>query len=485
VIELTEPRRQSPWAVVLLGVKAVGRLGIVQLSFIALFVVRGALDGRLLLVAVLAILALAAYSALAWWRYTFRLVDGELIVERGVVRTSRLTIGVDRIQSMAIEQELLHRLTGLVKVTVETAGSADAEFTIDAVARPVAEALQAEAVHDGATRNAARHGTDGRGSGVAAVDRVVFRHTPRRLLVAALTMSPWAGLAVLFSLLAVTEQLAGTAVDEAVVDESSIPEIDVSGLVWWSIVLVLVAAAVVVTVLNVVRVVLADWDLTLRTDGSSLRSTSGLISRRSHASSVDRVQVVHGRQTPVRRWVGLRDVRLSNAGAADLRLIGCSDDEVADTSELAGVAPIDGIELGRRVHPAQTWLHVRNTIVIAVVVAALGWFVVGWWSAVVVLVVPVVWWSSRRSVRLRRWSLDDQLAVSRRVVSRSTEQALFRKTNVVRVTQTLFERRRGLGRVHLVTAAGTVEIGMLPIAEARAARDVIVHAAETDRRAWM
>ena len=49
----------------------------------------------------------------------------------------------------------------------------------------------------------------------------------------------------------------------------------------------------------------------------------------------------------------------------------------------------------------------------------------------------------------------------------------------------MFERRRGLGRVHVATAAGTVTIGMIPIDEANTVRDVILHGVETDRRSWM
>ena len=60
-----------------------------------------------------------------------------------------------------------------------------------------------------------------------------------------------------------------------------------------------------------------------------------------------------------------------------------------------------------------------------------------------------------------------------------------RKTNSVQVTQSMFERRRGLGRVHVATAAGTVTIGMIPIDEAHAVRDVILYGVETDRRSWM
>jgi putative membrane protein len=480
VIDLSQPRRQSPWAVVLLGMKAIGRLGIVQVTFLVLILVRGALDGRLLLVASLAVLALAAFSVMAWWRYTFRLVGGELIVDRGVIRTDRLTISVERIQSIAVEQELLHRLTGLVKVTVETAGSSDAEFTIDAVSRPVAEELRRSAVPA-----APPHVGDDSAHVRAPSERVVFRHTPRRLLVAALTMSPWAGLALLLPLLAVGDRFVGTLIDEAVIDESAVPELDAASLVWWTAAIAVAAVALVVILLNVIRVLLTDWDLTLRTDGTSLRATSGLVSTRSHTSNVDRVQVVEGRQSPLRRRVGLRDLRLSNAGAGDVRLIGCDDDEVASTSALAGVTPVDAVVLDRRVHPAQVWLHTRNTAVGSVAVAAVLWFLVGWWAIAALVAVPAVWWASRRAVRLRRWALGGELVVSRRLVSTATEQALLRKANVVRVTQTLFERRRGLGRIELVTAAGAIEVGMLPVEEARAARDLIVHAVETDRRAWM
>jgi len=71
------------------------------------------------------------------------------------------------------------------------------------------------------------------------------------------------------------------------------------------------------------------------------------------------------------------------------------------------------------------------------------------------------------------------------VISSSTKQSVLRKTNAVRVTQTIFERRRGLATVEMVTAAGIVTVGMVPIAEADAVRDLILHGVETDRRAWM
>ena len=146
MIDLTAPQRQSPLAIVFLGLRIFRSLGIAQLVILVLFIVRAPFDGPLIVLPFVIIVAFGGFSVLAWWRYTFQLVDGELVVTKGVVRVVRLNVPIERIQSIAIEQQLLHRLTGLVRVTVDTAGSREAEFSIDAIARPVAEELQRQAV---------------------------------------------------------------------------------------------------------------------------------------------------------------------------------------------------------------------------------------------------------------------------------------------------------------------------------------------------
>lgn len=483
MIELTEPRRQSPLAIVLLGVRAVRSLGVVQIGVALLFIVRGAADGRVVLVGFVVVAGFAGVSVLSWWRYTFQLVDGELVVTKGVLRTDRLTVGVGRIQSIAIEQELLHRLTGLVKVVVDTAGSTQAEFTIDAVERHVAEELRRRATEIGAARPAM-----GAGDAVSpetaptTTERIVFQHTAHRLAVAALTMSPWAGLAVLVPLLALVDQALEPFGEEL---SDAVSDVDVNGLGRWLVPVAVAGAVVFVTILNLGRVFLREWQLTLRSDDDTLRRTSGLLSLTSITSSVDRVQVLTSSQNWLQRRAGLHDVQLSNAGAGNLRLIGCRSDEFANIAALAGLAPLSELALDRGVHSAQIWLRVRNTAVVAAVVAAVGSLAVGWWALATFAVVVPVWWAIRRHVRNYRWSLGSEFATSSRVISWSTRQAALRKTNAVRVTQTIFERRRSLASVEMVTAAGTVTVGMLPIEEANAVRDVILYGVETDHRAWM
>ncbi|MFK7917008.1 MAG: PH domain-containing protein [Ilumatobacter sp.] len=470
MIDLTHPQRQSPFAIVFLGLRILRSLGIAQFAIVLLFIVRAPFSGPFGLVMIGLILAFGAFSIAAWWRYTFHVVDGELVVIRGVIRIVRLNVPIERIQSITIEQRLLHRLTGLVKVSVDTAGSDAVEFSIDAVSRDVAEALQ----HRTAT---ASHAPPRAASAPNELgDRVVFSHGPRRLLLVALTTPPLTGLFVLGSFF---------ALPDAAVERFGNIGLEPAAFRWWWLPVGVAAFLTASVVLNIVRVLLRDWNLTLSTTPTGIQRTSGLLSRTKIASNVDRIQLVTSAQNPLERRAAISGVRLTTAGHGVVTLSGCDDQQFSTTARLAGVTPLDALVLDRRLHPAVVFLAVRNVTLTCVVLAAGASLLIGWWTLVLVLAVPWTWAKKRVEVANFRWALRPELATSSRIISSSTEQALLHKANAVRVTQSIFERRRGLGRVHMATAAGAIEIGMIPIDEAHAVRDTILHAVETDARPWI
>ena len=473
MINLSVPQRQSPLAIVFLGLRILRSLGIAQIVIVVLFIMRAPFNGALSVLPFVIIVAFGGFSALAWWRYTFQVLDDELVVTKGIVRVVRLNVPIERIQSIAIEQQLLHRLTGLVKVAVDTAGSNEAEFSIDAVARPVAEELQRRAVT--AVPTPVKIGS-ALPPPVLAQDRVVFTHDGRRLLAMALTMWPLTGLLVLGPLLAFGGDFFNRLPDVGLGDQP---------FRWWWVPVGIAGFIVFSVVLNIIRVFLQDWELSLRASATSLRRTSGLLSKTNTASSVDRIQMVTSAQNPLQRRARLRNIELATVGQRSLSVDGCDDAQFTTVLTLAAVTPIDELLLDRRIHPAAIWLAVRNaTVVCALLTGALFWLI-GWWSPLVLSSIPLVWATTRLNVSNFRWGLGQQLASASHVFSWWTEQALLHKTNAVTVTQSIFERRRGLGRVQLSTASGVISVGMIPIEEAHAARDTILHAVETDTRPWI
>ena len=139
---LAAPTRQSPAALVFIAWRFVRRLGWSAIAALAVFVFRGPEGFGVGIVGVAAATALVIASALSWWRFTFQVDGDEIIVRRGVLAVERLVIPLDRVQSVSTDQRLMHRLFDLVSVAVDTAGSSGAEFEIDAIDRPRAEALR-------------------------------------------------------------------------------------------------------------------------------------------------------------------------------------------------------------------------------------------------------------------------------------------------------------------------------------------------------
>ena len=489
---LYEPQRQSLWAILFLALKTIRSIGIVQVVLGAGFVLS---QSPSILVLVLVVLAVGAVflltSALSWWRYTFMVREGELRVDRGVLSREALTVPLDRVQSVSIEQKFLHRFVNLVEVSLDTAGTESAEFTFDAVDRDIAVALQAVAADYrianpqpalvGAGQESALHPTATEQVG----EREVLRHSPARLLRIALTRLPFSGLIVLGPLIAVGDDL----IDFIPFD---LPEIELELGLWllWAIPLALLAVAVFGVLLNVISTLLRDWNLRVTQTASGLRREAGLLSTTSVASSVSRVQSIQVRQNPLERLFGLHQVTLNNIGEGDFLVPGCTDDEVALIRDL-GLDDRTGVEsVDRRVSPSEIFRSTRNAAISLGIATVVLFFPIGGWALLVLSGVPITYFLSRRSVRRRRWGIDgDSVVLHDELFGWNRHEALLRKANGVSISQSYFERSRGLATIQFRLAGGiltgSISIGMIPLEEAQAVRDLVLYVVETDNRVFM
>lgn len=66
----------------------------------------------------------------------------EFVVEKGIVNKTRLSIPFHKIQQVNLQQPLLHRIIGIYKLEIDTAGSSDEEVSIPAVNHKTAIALK-------------------------------------------------------------------------------------------------------------------------------------------------------------------------------------------------------------------------------------------------------------------------------------------------------------------------------------------------------
>ena len=496
-VSLVEPQRQSLLAIIFLAARTIRQIGFVQIAIAGGFLISRSPSILVLIVVVLAIGVLfLAVATLRWWRYTFMVDDGELRVDRGVLSRDTLTVPLDRVQSVSIEQKFLHRLVKLVQVSLDTAGTNNAEFTFDAVEREVAIELQRVAADYRATSPETAivpefdSSSDGLHEGpppptAAFQEQTILKHSPARLVRLGLSRVPFSGLAFLAPLFAFGDEIADRIPFDA-------PEVDVELGLWllWFVPLAIVAVAIFGLILNLIGTFLRDWDLRVTQTESGLRREAGLLSTTSVASNVSRVQSVETRQGPLQRLFGLQHITLHNIGEGDFAVPGCTPEEIS-TIRAAGLHESAGVEvLDRRTSTAEIFKDSRNAAIFFSALTFALFFIVGFWAFFALGPIPVVWLSSRRRVRLRRWGIDgDSVAVRNELVEWRAHEALIHKANGVSVRQSRFERTRGLATVEVRLAGGilngSISIGMIPYEEATAVRDHVLFIVETNRRAFM
>lgn len=504
-VDLAVTQRQSLWAIAVLAVRTVRQIGLLQIGVFVVFVLSRSPSVFIGLgIGLLAIFAFVVVAALRWLRYTFVVENDELVVHRGVLQRQRLSVPLQRVQSVSLEQQLLHRIFSVVQIKLDTAGSGDAEFMIDAIEKPVAAELQrlvadfraeadpvaAPAVPTtGADTSAVTPATSSADRLVPAppVERVLVRNSPLTNLKVALSQTPLAGLALLAPIVAFGDEIS----DVVPFDLPSLEDLPEGEELLWLVPVIAVITAVVSVVLNIVRVMLADWNLTVSATADGLRRDAGLLSTTSVATPVGRVQTVAESQGLLERFWGIRTVSLTMISPPGITAPGCSVPEATTLrrTALAGYQP--AAELNRTVSPLEVFVRVRNAALLAAVIAAGSSQGVGWWALLAFLGPLWVAVEATVQVRRRRWGYDNEsLSDFQAFVGWERKDVLFRKANVVTVRQSFFERRRGLATLVLAVSGSEssdrdLKIGMIPLADATYLRDFALRAVETDHRDWM
>ncbi len=143
-VDIYQPTRQSIAAILVLIIKFVTRMVKGFWPILLVFVIRGdAGENAWWQIGILAIGGLSMVgSIVAYFKYYFHVTDTEIIISKGILKKTNLTIPFDRVQSVDFEQTIVHQLLDVVKVKIDTAGSATSELDIDALELPIAEQLR-------------------------------------------------------------------------------------------------------------------------------------------------------------------------------------------------------------------------------------------------------------------------------------------------------------------------------------------------------
>jgi putative membrane protein len=331
-----------------------------QLAIPLVIIAIGGARGNLNLVTIVTILGMVlGYRILAWSRYTYRIDDGALHIEEGVLQRTKRTVPLARIQQVDVQRALRHRAAGVCALRIDTAGgTGGAEATLDVVGLDEAARLRQvllAARPDPAPTARPAAGTDGPGpaaygedDGVERArsadpahraddattdepDEVLLRISAARLAIGGLTGARLlAVVAVAGSALQliddVPEGFLRRLVDALPDGSTGALLLAVIGLPLW---LVVAAGSAMLT----------DGGFTLTRRRGAVHVRRGVLDQREATVGLHRVQAVRISQNPLRRALGLAQVQLQSAGSGT----SASGDVTRVTIPVVSTAELDRI----------------------------------------------------------------------------------------------------------------------------------------------
>lgn len=492
--------RTSPLAVVFyLGkiYQAIAKNAVQSLAPLAAFVVafQGNRMFALVAGAIVFVLGTAVHAFLRYWYFRYSITGDSILIRDGVFRKRQLDIKFERVQGINTSQNIIFRLFGLVTVNLDTAGSTGQEGHLPAVGKSLAGELRERIRRTPKPAIEAASG-DQRPHPDA---RTLVRLNGGDIVRIGLSSSRiFLVLVLLGPLSRFLEERGDQWVEENVLLQAlGTAQLSVGSAVALALAFVLALLALLLA-LSIIGALLRYHDYKLSTDGDVLRSSSGLLTR--HEQSVQHVKVQS--LYVFQNWMlqRFRRYRLRTRQATSGRSAAASRFEVPlCTGELLPefAAEIfreerDGLALDPR-DPAFGRIspyYLRSRLLLAGILPALAAAAMSWpgtgapallWLLWIPLAAAFVW------LRYRRYGIAiaaDGAAFRRGFIGTRVVVWLHRKVQRVSVSQSPFQRRRGLATVKFYLAAGFVTVPFVEYRQAARLRDYVLYRVESSRQAW-
>jgi len=224
-----------------------------------------------------------------WFTTSYRVTPTQVQVRRGLLRRSTLSVPRDRVRTVDLTSNLMHRLLGLSRLTIGTGlydRKKDNDLRLDALTSSAAVRLRDELLHerDRVDRRAAVTAPDA-AEGIASVPlpeppRVIARLDPAWVRYAPFTLSGLLTIGVFVGFLA--NLVNQTHVNPAHVGAVRTTTDELAHLpVIGAVLVVLAIVVVVVAVLSAGGYLLAFWNFELSRQGGTLHIARGLLTTRA------------------------------------------------------------------------------------------------------------------------------------------------------------------------------------------------------------
>lgn len=460
--------------------------------FALLVAYQGDLVSKIYLGAIVFAVAISITSLLSYWFFRYRITEDSILIRQGVIKKKQLDIKFDRIQGINTKQNPVYRALGLVTVNFDTAGSAGNEGNLPAVTRALADSLR---MRIGRSDDGDLVETNGKPA-VNALLRLDWRDMIRIGLADRRAL-------IVFAFIGPLIEQFDQKYDEFIerfdwfAAANGLQLDAASGLSIGGAILVASIALFVIVSISAAFLRYHKFELSL--DGRTLRSIGGLLTRHEHSMDLGKIQTLRLQQGIVQRLqqrfrMTARQAMSSGKNRSQkVFVIPTVTAAEADDLRNEFLTPEAGtLTQNPRSDEFQaiSAYYMRSRILFlgllpSLIGAIAFWVPLGAFSLLLLLWLPIVAALSYRNWKCAGYVHDDEEIIRRSgLLGFRTVGLLFRKVQRVTVTQSRYQRRKGLASLRMYMASGSVRVPYIEHETAMLLQNYVLYKVESSQQAW-
>lgn len=429
----------------------------------------------------------SVYAIIKFFRYYYYINGDELVIEQGVFTRSRTNIPFERIQSINLEENIIHQLFDVTRVKIETAGSSNTELEFQALEKPIANELRTLILSKKQTKKEVSAPTDFKVE--SPVFSTIMSVSPLELLKAGMVENHLKSGGIIIAFLFWMWQ---SAQDFGMQDriEGEVSAID------YGVALVgfLIGAFLIISFLiSLVRMVLNNFDLKFMRSPRGFKINAGLLNRRDISALDHKIQIVSWSDNMLKKLIGIKDLRFRQASSKEavlsksVRIPGCTTEHIQKvTDALYGRQSTDDITFAK-IHPAYFYR-------VALYVGLIGTAIVGVLiylelynaSMIALFFICSTLVTRYLSFKKKKYGYNNEmLMLYGGAYGDKTELLPIYKIQAFSINVSPYQTRIKLASLELSTASGKVTIPYIAKSKAVEIVDTLLYKVETDKRAWM
>lgn len=449
----------------------------------------------------IAVLVFAAFnligSIMTFFRFYFSLDETSILIDKGILKRTKINIPFERIQTVNLQQNLLHQMFGVASLEIDTAGANKSELTIDALKKEEAEAIRQFILEEKKQILGQQEQVSSELGNEREIEeeKTLLQLSFSDLLKIGFSQNHLKSMALLFAFaFSIINEISSTLGDDLVEEQLSGFEAYFLNSGWAMAFGALILVFIISFIYSMISTILVNFELKMSIRGKGFKLFKGLINREEISINTSKVQILSWSDNPVRRLFRMHTIILAQAGSTEanqqqtkIKIPGAYLKQIKQIAWL--IFPMSFVRKEQKHKVSQVLMYriiLFAGFIPSLVAAGAGYYFLDAKGLFFLLWLPFLIMGAVLYYKKRSYEINDELLKNNKgVFGNHREMVQLYKVQAVKISQSWYQRRKRLANVHLYTAAGDMKIPFITLEKAEALENFVLYKIESDHRSWM